>query len=337
MYFAIAPGILTYPPPPPPAIVNLSWVAQPGLKAAAGGSTPTFNSITYGAGVFVATTTAQVGSFTSPDGVNWTHNTGTGRLLDNRTVRWCGDRFIAGGNYMDVSTSFDGITWVGNAIGNTLIPSTTYLYSVNAIGWNGQTAVCVGDYGVVMYCTNLSTGVWLRSTSMEKYAQVYMCTSNGIAWNGTRFVCEGDSNAILTSPDGINWSAGYFNFGGTIAVSGRPYSNPTGQELVACALSPNISTLVVRTPPAGNFLANLSYNAATKSVPQAGVWINNQWILTGLTGVCVNSHDGNIWAVDTTLATATTAFPGSVVHDMATNGTIVVAVGTDGCCFTTVV
>lgn len=128
----------------------------------------------------------------SNNGENWTviHNEILGftpnPLLD---VIYANGKFVAVGNYGQVCTSSDGITWDYRSVTTRNLKAVTY--------GNGK-HVAVGDYLTIAYSDNAD--YWATSQIYGTIETIY-----GITYGGGQFVAVGE-NHPYTSPDGIQWT-----------------------------------------------------------------------------------------------------------------------------------
>jgi hypothetical protein len=126
----------------------------------------------------------------STDGIVWT-------IVNNdqevRDLLWAGTQWIlAGKTSMKYTTAPDGHSGWTNA--------STQPFSVqaNAISWNGQVAVAVGEGGnTIATSTNLGTSWTGLGTSV-------LSKGNAVAWNDKRWIAGG--NTIAFSNDGTTWT-----------------------------------------------------------------------------------------------------------------------------------
>jgi hypothetical protein len=160
----------------------------------------TWNSITYGNGLFVAVSSTGTGNrvMTSPDGINWTIRTSA---ADNGwlSVTYGNGLFVAVSQLSatGVMTSPDGITWtIGSSIPINLWNSVTY--------GNGL-FVAVASSGPVGGVMTSPDGItWTSRTSAADEGWRSVTYGNGlfVAVSST-----GTGNRVMTSPDGITWTS----------------------------------------------------------------------------------------------------------------------------------
>ena len=136
----------------------------------------------------------------SADGQRWQHasvgsDSDANRYGSNRYGRrglndvvWAGDRFVAVG--ATIASSADGDRWQ-----ELLLPLEGTL---NAVAWNGQDLVAVGDGGTI-----------IRRRYGDRWPTVVDSGTseplNDVVWGGERFVAVGNRGVIVHSDDGDHW------------------------------------------------------------------------------------------------------------------------------------
>lgn len=171
--------------------------------ALAGTPSQDFTSITYGAGLFVATVgsaggTAVAVCYTSPDGVTWTSRT----MPSSQTwacVTYDGtSKFVAVafGPTTAAATSPDGITWTARTM-----PSSQ---NWSAVGWgNGLFVAVAGITGTATTVTASSADgiTWAAHTLPASHVWCTVAYGNGFFMVGAS-----DVPATAISTDGLNWA-----------------------------------------------------------------------------------------------------------------------------------
>jgi hypothetical protein len=169
-----------------------------------------WQSVTYGNGLFVAVENSLTGNLvmTSPDGITWTSRTSAANNLWN-SVTYGNGLFVAvssSGTGNRVMTSSDGIIWTaGTSAADNQWISVTYgndLFVAVAIDGAGNRVMTSPD-GIT----------WTsRSSAADNYWQS-VTYSNGlfvaVAQTAPRTppASSGTGNRVMTSNDGINWTA----------------------------------------------------------------------------------------------------------------------------------
>jgi len=163
-----------------------------------------WQSVTYGAGLFVA-----VGSFganrvmTSPDGITWTlQNAAQANSWYSVTYGTVGvaGLFVAvsySSSTKQVMTSPNGITWTAR---DTPSPARDW----HSIAYGNGTFVAVARSGTGNRVMTSSDGTnWINQTSAEDNAWYSVTFGNNL------FVAVsiGGTNRVMTSPNGITWTA----------------------------------------------------------------------------------------------------------------------------------
>ena len=168
----------------------LKWIPQNS------GTTTPLNSISYGNGRYVVTSTNGL-LLTSTDAINWTQETfGTATLMSvtyNPLIR----RFIAVGNSGTIITSADGLQWVAQTSGT---PN-----NLNGIATSNTMIVAVGNEGTLLYSTNGGLNWNVTAPVAGNWLAAVTHYDNGHGYNS--FVAVGMKGIILQSTDGIRWIA----------------------------------------------------------------------------------------------------------------------------------
>lgn len=245
--------------------------------------------------------------------------TASGSVATLNAVTWNGAQYVAVGSGGIVETSPDGVTWTNRGSAVSMPMTATYLRSIIwqggrylAVGVNGGAYICTG----MQVCPTLVTApseIILTSTDGISWVSSIAANSGFVApsgselanilWTGSRFVAAGDivigspvdgneSGSIVTSSDGINWtahttllpanaSATAFNALDGVAYSGNLY----------VAVGANGA---VYTSTDGNSWAM----QATGTVNALGsvVWSGTQFIAVGQNGTIISSPDGVSWS-----------------------------------------
>jgi len=165
-----------------------------------------WNSVAYGAGVFVAVganagNTAGTVSATSPDGITWTNRTIPSGIYYG--VVFAGGQFLAFGASGVLATSPDGITWTART-------STTTIQLCSMAYGNGLYVAVGATTSTPGVCVTSPDGItW---TSRNPVAASEMIGMSVIFAEG-RFlmlpssVASAASNRIYHSVDGVSWSS----------------------------------------------------------------------------------------------------------------------------------
>lgn len=186
---------------------------------------PDLTGITYGAGTFVAV--GYDGTvLTSPDGINWiARNSGTTDTLG--CVAFGNGTFVAVSHYTAL-TSPDGINWTARDLGfGDPSPCWGFCGPVfNSIVYGNGIFVTVGCYWFTFSQSAIigtsSDGInWTINWSSGFRVHNFI----GITYGNGTFLTVGTDGAILTSPDGINWTER--NSGTTDILTGVAFGNGT--------------------------------------------------------------------------------------------------------------
>ena len=149
---------------------------------------------------------------TSTDGINWTYNSGLestafGYFYGGRNIIggiWANNTFFLLGDYNNLATSFDGVSWTSQDIYSAANGSN----SLNDIAYNGtdKFVIAVSSAGTV--ATSTTGYSWSSQASNIQATGWGAVNSSGraVVWTGTVFVLGGQAGRIATSPDGITWT-----------------------------------------------------------------------------------------------------------------------------------
>ena len=144
-----------------------------------------FKAVSFGNGVYVAAGDSGA-TFTSSDAVSWQPVTvPSGHDLSG--LVFGGGQFTAVGDAGRILVSSNGQNWADQCLG----PDTD-LYG---IAQGPSSFVAVGE-GAILYSSDATN--WTRLTSTRKL--------HGVTYGNGLFVAVGKNTAILTSPDGFNWT-----------------------------------------------------------------------------------------------------------------------------------
>ena len=201
---------------------------------------------------------------TSPPGVSvWQPATSlpAGLTEDLTALTVSGGFFLALGTNGSLMSSADGLTWVSNAP----IPSP----GMNGIAV-GTRFVAVGNGGSIFWTDNLAA--WNRATS-NTASDLF-----GVSFVNGGFVATGAGGTLLTSPDGINWTAQVSNVPNTIALRSTAFGlTPSGFLYVAVGDAGTIVTSadggitwVPVTPPLAQNLSSVVFGSRFVAVGQGG-------------------------------------------------------------------
>lgn len=224
-------------PEPTPSTTGYPWTAI-------GVSSGVWRRITYGNGRFVAVGANSLGY--SDNGINWTIQS-PATVLEYVSVAYGNGVFVAvaqdtGVGVKQILTSSDGATWTEYTAPDTSTPwqgitfgngrfvavgstggTNQVMTSTDGINWTGY-AGTGGNWRAVAYGNGRFVAV---AFSLAPAAQMMISTNNGVSWsiqsltgvddvrftsitygNGL-FVAIGSTgtNRVLTSPDGITWTA----------------------------------------------------------------------------------------------------------------------------------
>jgi hypothetical protein len=186
------------------AVTRGGFVCLPGLGAApfdsawvarSASENDSWNSVTYGNGVFVAI--ASIGTnrvMTSPDGFTWTSRLAAA-MNEWSSVTFGEGIFVAvstTGTGNRVMTSPDGITWT---IGVSAADSTW-----TEVRYGAGRFVAVASTGAVRAMYSLDGTTWVSSASLASETWIAAAYGNGL------FVAVG-TNVVATTNDGITWTS----------------------------------------------------------------------------------------------------------------------------------
>jgi len=230
-----------------------------------------------------------------------------------RGVAWCGNRFVAVGDFGAVETSGDGVQWLPSIPISTngpvrAIACTNKLMLVagdqgfmmsspDGLSWtqrsNGTTAplysvaaspslfVAVGGSPAGQIFTSPDAITWTSRTNSAQYPL------QSVVWTGTQFVALSRFGEALTSPDGMTWSL--HQLGTPNETFGLAWS---GTKLVA------VGTNTVMTSPDG-------VTWTTQPFPYQGqinavAWTGAQFVAVGQVpsttpSAIFTSPDGTSW------------------------------------------
>ena len=175
-----------------------------------------FYSVAYGAGLFVAVGNQDI--YTSPDGITWTTRP-CPTPVNLLKVHFANGRFVAVGNATSGSTSTiiysdDGINW--------FVPTTFPTTNQRAITYGNGKWVSVGP-GTVSNSGRgaVSTDNGVNWTIGTNQTNVFFGFGPNIAYGNSTFVVVNAVTDVVTSTDGLTWTAVY---AGPAAYAGIVYA-----------------------------------------------------------------------------------------------------------------
>lgn len=318
---------------------GLTWTAR---------ASSTFNelqAVTYAGNQFVAVGFSGT-ILTSPDGITWTLSAGEGILL---SVEAGNEQYLTIG-FSVVMSSVDGSTWTKLSDGATdalndmayandiyiaVGDDGTLLRSVSGIIWTEvdstvdtalyRTAAGGGTY-VATGAANVSGGVILHSTDAETWTTVTSPTPNfvdALIYADGRYMAVDGSGAVMTSPDGSEWTLGSGNVG-FVQVRALAYGNDSyvaagasgsmsystnGTDWSSVSSGTTLTILDITHGPAGfvavaqQGIALRSQNGLSWTVVNTGAITDlggvsygpDGYVAAGIGGVIMTSVDGLVW------------------------------------------
>lgn len=161
-----------------------------GLGGRASGTTARLYGVAHNGGRFVAVGGGGVIT-TSTNGSSWaTTPSGTTNTLNG--VTWTGSQFVAVGGNGTVLRSADGLAWTTAGSG---------VVNVKAVAADSGRIVAVTDNGLFVISTDGGTNWTTIPSGSSNPLQAVIRTSS-------RWMAVGWSNQVLTSTDGVTWTAG---------------------------------------------------------------------------------------------------------------------------------
>lgn len=205
---------------------------------------------------------------TSPDGRNWTYESGEWFHRFTSVTR-TGDRFTILGSSGNLFTTKDGrrVTKIHTGTDGENFAVARFA----AVASDGTGAVAVGN--TIFVSTDLDTWTDAGSPVSEEL--------RAVIWDGSRYMAGGANGAILTSPDGVDWTQ---------------VAN-IGWEITSIAASPNGYSL---TTPYTHYTSGdgstWTKHANTPSpFGRKLVWDGVQFIAASATNRPITSTDGLTW------------------------------------------
>ena len=205
------------------------------------GTTKYLQSVSFGNNTFV--TVGGSGTIlTSSNGISWTSRT-SGTSKELTAVTYGNGIFLTVGDLGTIITSSDGITWTARNSG-----TTRRLFGVT---YGNNTFVTVGGWDIGTILTSTDGSTWTTRTSgiLITPRVIYgTLVTTGITlarviYGNSTFVTTGNAGTILTSTDGITWTAR--TSGTTKHLFGVTYGNntfvTTGQSGTVLTSSDGIS------------------------------------------------------------------------------------------------
>ena len=295
---------------------GITWTAQTIPEAY-------WNSVTFGevngSGLFVATNT--VGDiWTSPDGITWTRRSASYRatekfvtygIVQGQGMFVCVASTYAGSNVSPVLISSNGITWTGTngpvpvgewravtygEVGGSglfvAVASSQIMTSPDGANWTVRSIAGFErsvTYGNGMFVA-VGNGAWASPDGISwSYGKSNLTSvTYGMVQGSGLFVAVANEgrDRVMTSPDGITWTARSAPIGTWSAVT---YGEVGGSGLFV-AVARSGTNRIMTSPDGITWTAQSSPNMGWESVTYGNgifVVINTSYIVT--------SHDGTNW------------------------------------------
>lgn len=155
-----------------------------------------YSGVAYGNGLFVAIVTTTASTcVTSPDGITWTYRTMPSSQIWN-AVTYGGGQFVAVASGVSIgATSPDGITWTQRAMSISA--------SWCAIAYGNSMYVAVPSASGAVAASSPDGATWTTRTLPTSQAWSAVAYGNGVFVA----VASAAGTAATSSPDGITWTA----------------------------------------------------------------------------------------------------------------------------------
>ncbi len=191
---------------------------------------------------------------------------------------WDGAQFLGVDDAGQVNTSPDGLTWSSRPSGSI---------DLHALAFNGSVYVAVGFFGDIRTSTDGITWTGRSSGTQE--------TMYGVTWGDGQFVAVGGTwddpstgdALVLTSPDGVEWTA-----------QATPASVTTALDSIAWNGSQFVATgyfgLIMTSPDAATWtVQDSAYDLRLSAV----IWNGDMFTTVGDDGTILTSVDGAAWDI----------------------------------------
>ncbi|MBN8531465.1 MAG: prepilin-type N-terminal cleavage/methylation domain-containing protein [Alphaproteobacteria bacterium] len=273
-----------------------SWTLQ---STGFGGGT--VHAVAYGNGMWVAVSVNnQIRS--SADGITWTaraSNVATPddfEIVAHNGISGPQSLFLAG-DYYQLSTSVDGITWSPVVIPGWGSATFFGMAHNHLCQGSGSLWVAVGQSGRI--ATSPDGSSWtMRTHGLGAGLSVFGVAHNGVAGAGGMWVIGGQNGKIASSPDGITWTTRTSPNFGTDTILSAAYGN--GKFMIGGVNSKiNISTdgitWTAKTEPFG------AWGDDVRSIAHNGVnGAGSRWVVVSDGGVIkYSTDDGTTWTAAT--------------------------------------
>jgi lysophospholipase L1-like esterase len=250
-------------------------------------------SIAYGNGRYVAV--ENVGTISSStDGTNWTKQY-SDTVYPLHSVTYGNNQFIAVGWNGRILGSADGTNWTVKTSGTK--------ESFFGIGYgNNQFVTVGGGYGGAI--SKSANGNTWTASNIGNIAYPQNMWLIAVAYGNGSFVAVGSSGQILTSADGIAWTAASYT--AAAWLTSVIYAN---NQFVAVGQNPYNQNAIIATSTNGTDWVQRSSGTTN------GLWSvaygNNQYIAVGANGTILASTDGISW---TKKSSGTTKYLSSITY-----------------------
>jgi hypothetical protein len=192
--------------------IGIAWTADLPWEIRINGSYPTLNGVCWGDYEFIAV--GDTGTIlSSTNGVSWTVQ--TSNISSNLNgIAWSGNVYVSVGETGTIISSVDGINWNVQTSGTTInLNSVAYANGVGIFA-------TVGDNGFISISNNAVTWTEQTSNTSTQLNSVASPASswgsggwsdNVLPWDYTFFVAAGNDGNIVTSANGVIWTAQFSN------------------------------------------------------------------------------------------------------------------------------
>jgi hypothetical protein len=261
------------------------------------------NTVAYGNGLFVSGTSGGT-IYTSSDGNTWTAQTNPGTASAVNKVVWNGTRFFAVKTDGTMQTSTNGTTWSA-----ATAPSGNRAY---ALGYGNGLWVASDSAGNIWTAPDSASPTWTFQTNpLSSGARIY----RGYAYGAGLHVLMGELGDMVTSPDGITWTARTSSFGTSI-VSDVYFD---GTTFVAVGSNGKIATSTNGTTWTQVTTTNVASNNTIQGITKGP----SGWIAVAQAGVAVQSTNLTAWNI------VKVGTSGGTLYSAAASGTATVISGNE--------
>ncbi len=262
--------------------------------------------LAYGNGTYVMASGGEGSLWSSTDGISWTQRFSSPNGLTG--LAFAAGQFTVVGNSGTILTSSDGLAWTQRILFTTTgltgivhdgtrwlagTTGSTVVTSTDGLNWSFFTSTGGGSsngvaFGAGLFVSASASGVIRTSadgglTWIARTANAGTNTLNDVSFVNSQFIAVGNSGTLVTSPDGLTWTAR------TSGTTSTLYSVTFGAgKYVVGGNGVGVTSL-----------DGITWTSASvySSGPRSVIYAGGQFVGGGFAGAITTSANGLTWAL----------------------------------------